>query len=577
MGECKNAVPVWVMPLSRVVENFDLRNSRFDVVIIDEASQSDVMALLVFYLAKHVVIVGDHEQVSPTSFQDLAVVQHLIDQFLQGIPNAHLYDGTTSIYDLARQSFGGSVPLLEHFRCVPEIIQFSNHLSYNGQLSPLRDAGRVERKPHVIAHRVNGGHAANKVNKEEAAVIASLLAALIEQPEYRKNERGEDVSFGAISLVGEEQALEIDRLIRLTVKEEEYNRGRILCGNSAQFQGDERDVMFLSVVDTAQDGPLSLRQEQIFKQRFNVAASRARDQMWVVHSLNPSTDLKPADLRLRLIRHAEDPQALLRLLDKTESRVESELERLVARRLVERGYRVTPQRRVGYYRIDLLVEGQGKSLAVECDGDRYHPLEKLVEDMERQAILERQGWRFVRIRGSQFFRDPEGAMIAVFERLDALGIPPEALDSAQESGSHQETQLRDRVIRRAEEIRRGWAKPAPTNVGPADEAAQPDLLGDQKFSQGEKSSPAMESRSAEPQQIEVNRATSVHQNRNPTRAEKPSDEFRLGSRVRHPTFGDGVVLASEGEGAEAKLTIRFSRWGLKKLIQKYAALKALSS
>lgn len=299
--------------------------------------------------------------------------------------------------------------------------------------------------------------------------------------------------------------------------------------------------------------------------------------MWVVHSLNPSTDLKPADLRLRLIRHAEDPQALLRLLDKTESRVESELERLVARRLVERGYRVTPQRRVGYYRIDLLVEGQGKSLAVECDGDRYHPLEKLVEDMERQAILERQGWRFVRIRGSQFFRDPEGAMIAVFERLDALGIPPEALDSAQESGSRQETQLRDRVIRRAEEIRRGWAKPAPTNVQPADEAAQPDLLGDQKFSQGEKSSPAMESRSAEPQQIEVNRATSVHQNRNPTRAEKPSDEFRLGSRVRHPTFGDGVVLASEGEGAEAKLTIRFSRWGLKKLIQKYAALKALSS
>ena len=46
MGECRGAVPVWVMPLSRVVENFDPRSTRFDVVIIDEASQSDVLALV---------------------------------------------------------------------------------------------------------------------------------------------------------------------------------------------------------------------------------------------------------------------------------------------------------------------------------------------------------------------------------------------------------------------------------------------------------------------------------------------------------------------------------------------------
>jgi len=50
MTECWGAVPVWVMPLSRVVENFDPGKSRFDVVIIDEASQSDVMALVALYL-----------------------------------------------------------------------------------------------------------------------------------------------------------------------------------------------------------------------------------------------------------------------------------------------------------------------------------------------------------------------------------------------------------------------------------------------------------------------------------------------------------------------------------------------
>ena len=44
MSECRSAVPVWVMPLSRVVENFDPRNTRFDVVVID-AGLSDQDAL----------------------------------------------------------------------------------------------------------------------------------------------------------------------------------------------------------------------------------------------------------------------------------------------------------------------------------------------------------------------------------------------------------------------------------------------------------------------------------------------------------------------------------------------------
>jgi hypothetical protein len=103
MTECWGAVPVWVMPLSRVVENFDPGTSRFDVVILDEASQSDVMALVALYLGHNVVLVGDHEQVSPSAVgQETTVIQNLIDQFLQGIPNAHLYDGQTSVYDLER-------------------------------------------------------------------------------------------------------------------------------------------------------------------------------------------------------------------------------------------------------------------------------------------------------------------------------------------------------------------------------------------------------------------------------------------------------------------------------------------
>ena len=142
-------------------------------------------------------------------------------------------------------------------------------------------------------------------------------------------------------------------------------------------------MIFISLVDTAQRGLLSLRDQELFKQRFNVAASRARDQMWIVHSLSPHNDLKPDDLRRQLIEHAQDPSRLMRALEEKENRTQSTFEREVMKRLMAAGYRVAPQWRIGAFRIDLVVEGGGKRLAIECDGDRYHALEKLPEDMER--------------------------------------------------------------------------------------------------------------------------------------------------------------------------------------------------
>src|SRR5207253_1639033 len=112
LTRAREAVPVWIMPLGRVAESFDPRHGRFDVVIIDEASQCDLGGLLALYLGQQAAIVGDHEQVSPSSIgetvEDSTV---LISQFLGGIPNSHLYDGQTSVYDLARQSFGGTIGL----------------------------------------------------------------------------------------------------------------------------------------------------------------------------------------------------------------------------------------------------------------------------------------------------------------------------------------------------------------------------------------------------------------------------------------------------------------------------------
>jgi len=459
MGECRGAVPVWVMPLWRVVENFDPRSTRFDVVIIDEASQSDVLALVALYLGKTVLVVGDHEQVSPSAVgQDLGVIQNLIYQYLRGIPNSDLYDGQISIYDLARQSFGGTTCLVEHFRCVPEIIQFSNMISYDGRIKPLRDASRVHLRPHTIAHRVSGSSRDGKINRQEALTVASLVAAAIEQPEYKKNDAGQPLSFGVVSLVGDEQAIEIDNLIRAHVSPDRYELHRVLCGNAAQFQGDERDVVFISLVDTAQHGALSLRDQELFKQRFNVAASRARDQMWIVHSLSPNNDLKPDDLRRQLIEHTEDPALLMRALEEREKRAQSGFEREVMKRLGSAGYRVTPHWRIGTFRIDLVVEGGGKRLAIECDGDRYYPLEKLSEDMDRQLILERMGWIFTRVRSSDFLRNPTRTMKSIFEKLQMMEISPDGNTRDGKLDAKVSHDVTERLIRRAEELRKSWAK-----------------------------------------------------------------------------------------------------------------------
>ncbi len=459
MQECQSAVPVWVMPLNRVVESFDPKTIKFDVVIIDEASQADLMALIAVYMGKQVIIVGDHEQVSPIAVGfKTEDIQHLIDEHLNGIPNKQLYDGQFSIYDLAQTSYE-PICLREHFRCVEPIIRYSNYLSYEGKILPLRDASEVRTKPHTVAYRVEGAFTANKINEKEALETASLLAASIEQPEYK------GATFGVISMVGEEQARYIEDILRKHLTPNEFINRKIQCGNSAQFQGDERDVVFLSMVDSPPESPpLKLRKAEsnnkLYQKRFNVAFSRARDQVWVIHSVDPFNDLQEADIRRHLILYAKDPEASSQRVAEAEQRTQSEFERIVIKRLIEKGYKVIPQWPVGALRIDMMVKYRDKNIAIECDGDKYHPQEKLAEDMARQAILERLGLRFIRIRGSEFFINPDNAMARVYKRLDELGILSTGVE--ENEVKWQSNELLERIIRRADELRREWVGELPT-------------------------------------------------------------------------------------------------------------------
>ncbi|MHC4415077.1 MAG: AAA domain-containing protein [Planctomycetota bacterium] len=449
---CRQAVPVWIMPLSRVVESFDLATTRFDVVIIDEASQSDVLGLVAFALGQQVAVVGDHEQVSPYAVgHELQTIQGLIDEILTDIPNKQLYDGKTSVYDLARQSFGGTIRLLEHFRCVPDIIQFSNQLCYGGEIRALREASASQVEPHLIAHRVRNGVAVNKVNREEGLVVASLVSAVCKLPEY------EDCTIGVICMVGTDQALYIDSILRRRLTVAQYQKRRLLCGNASQFQGDERDVIFLSMVDSPSNRPLPIRQREEAVKVFNVAASRARDQLWVVHSLNAERDLKPGDLRLKLIAHAQDPRGLRKEVIEPEAGFSCEFEELVYKGMTQANYRTIRLCQVGEYVIDLVVEGAGgKRVAIQCDGDRSQPSEELTEAMQRQMTLERLGWTFIRLRGSEFLRDPDRGLKKLFRRLKEIGIDaigPKTVDLKETTAAHD---LKMKVLKRAELIRSRW-------------------------------------------------------------------------------------------------------------------------
>jgi very-short-patch-repair endonuclease len=329
-------------------------------------------------------------------------------------------------------------------------------------LRPLRNPSTAER-PHVVEHVISpelGAARDGKTNKAEARVIAALLKAATELPEYA------DKTFGAISLLADDQAWLIHELAVSLVDAVELEKRRFVAGNAAHFQGDERHVMFLSMVDAPVGTPLRMSQLDATKQRFNVAASRAKDQLWLVHSLDPGRDLQPGDLRRRLIEYVREPGARRRELQRAQSRAESPLEREIIQRLVGRGYSVEPQVWVGQYRIDIVVRDAGNEVAVECDGDRFHGIDQSPEDMRRQAILERAGWRFVRVRGTRFYRDPERTTEWLCEELERNGVEPSAtagptLASSRASATH----VAERVLRRAWEVmkERGWL-PAPEPV-----------------------------------------------------------------------------------------------------------------
>ena len=441
LREAKNAVPVWIMPLHRAAQMFsDPKAGMFDVVIFDEASQCDIRGLTIAYLGKKLLVVGDPDQISPAGiFQDQERIFELISRFLHDIPHKDNFSITSSLFTLAEIRIPNMIQLNEHFRCVPEIIAFSNHHIYNGKLKPLRHPHpKGLLKPVLVPILIEGGYqnTNNNVNEPEARAIVEKIAELVESPSYQQRPDGHLCTLGVISLLAEDQAKYIKDLLLKHPKigEKVIEERNITCGDAYAFQGDERDVMFLSMVkaldpNDPEDTVMPLTKKDA-AQRFNVAATRGRDQVFLYHSIPLGEFRNQNDWRFKLLNwyynpKTEELEAGRAMLKKEyDNGRASQFSFDVGNILIDRGYQVIPEYPVIGYRIDLVVQGENARLAVECDGDQYHTLEKWEEDQVRERQLRRAGWEFWRVSGSSFYRYKERALDSLWGKLEELGIKP---------------------------------------------------------------------------------------------------------------------------------------------------------
>jgi very-short-patch-repair endonuclease len=435
---CIPKIPAWIMPLHKLWETTDARPGIFDTIIVDEASQAGIEALALLLLAKRIVVVGDDKQNSPEAVGVLEDdIARLARDHLQQFRFRDEFRPDTSLYDHAERAFGNVISLREHFRCVPEIIRFSNDLCYTAApLIPLRQAPPNRLPPlraQFVEHGSCEGEGQRIQNRAEAEAIVERICTCLEDKAY------EGKTMGVVVLQGHAQAEFIEKRLAEVLEPSVREERKLRCGVPATFQGDQRDVIFLSLVVTPNHHFRALTELEA-QRRFNVAMSRARDQVWLFHSIQLD-HLRREDLRYRLLQFFLSPgQTALDEIYEELNRLELEAKRKprqrgeqpapyeswfevdVALELLRRKYRVRPQVEVASFRIDLVVEGLDKRLAVECDGDAWHGPEQFSYDMARQLQLERAGWKFVRIRESEFYYNRDAAIRRVLEACDCLGI-----------------------------------------------------------------------------------------------------------------------------------------------------------
>ncbi len=423
--------PCMLMSPLAVSQFLPLVEGYFDAVVFDEASQvfpEDAVPSIA--RATQVIVVGDRKQLPPTSFfrrtdEDESLSEDDFDD------DADRFIGAESILDamvgLVGQGQVGEQYLRVHYRSHSEaLIQFSNQVFYGERPLVVFPDARLSgsSSPIQSVYLQDGRYEVGKrINHREALKVVDLVCELM-------GRCGSEQSVGVVAL-SRSQADYIDEQVELR-RGERRDLDRCFSAsldepffvkNLENVQGDERDHIILSIGygPLAEGGAVPNRFGPINREggqrRLNVAISRARRSMTVVHSLKPS-DIVSQETGPRLLRqylqYASSPEDFFAKQSSEGGEPDSPFEEVVLAALKSRGHDVVPQVGVAGYRIDIGVKsatGSGYVLGIECDGYTYHATPAARDrDWLRESVLEGLGWKLHRVWSTAWIRNPDAEL-----------------------------------------------------------------------------------------------------------------------------------------------------------------------
>jgi len=434
LKDCNGAIraikPCFMMSPLTVAQYLDGSAPSFDVVIFDEASQlptEDAVGAVV--RGNQLVVVGDPKQLPPTNFFSVSTGTVEAPLGDDGLP---LYEDSESVLE---EFMGAAVPMSRlkwHYRSAHEsLISFSNVSFYDADLHTFPSVTTGGDASGLQFQFVDGGVYEGKgVNIVEARRIADEIVAFARTQLERTASGRRPLSLGVGTLNLRQQLAILDELeVRRRDQpaiEPFFDRTvdePFFVKNLENIQGDERDVIFLSITyGRSPDGRIRynfgpLNRENGWR-RLNVLVTRARRQMKVFssmrdHDINPSGAVSDGPRLLREFLSYAEHRRLEGLAARVAADAESPFEQDVATELVRRGVRVQPQVGVCGYRIDLGVlddQMPGRFICgIECDGVAYHSMETVRDrDRLRQQVLEDRGWIIHRVWSTDWFKDRQG-------------------------------------------------------------------------------------------------------------------------------------------------------------------------
>lgn len=398
--------PVWMTTLADVGDLLPLKPELFDLAIVDEATQCDMASCLpVFFRARRVAITGDPQQLRHVSFlsrerQRLIAQQWEVSDAQQERCNYR----EKSILDLVNESVRSQEQVTfldEHFRSRPPIIAFSNREFYHGALKVMTERPEMSRQPSVIFRHVAGHREPGGANREEARQLVSEVERWIESEKLLSQSMAH--SLGVLSPFREQ----VDHILTRLSKRIQVNaieKHRLIVGTAHSFQGEERDVMFLSfAVDPhAHVGSLRyLNRPDVF----NVSITRARNMQFVFCSLRPDEINERSLFRryLEAIDGAGLAAAANASADAFLQETKSALESI--------GFITWPAYPVAGLTIDLLVERDGATLGIDLIG--YPGPYAKAFDLEKYRMFERAGLRIFPLSYSAWCKDRQVCLDAI--------------------------------------------------------------------------------------------------------------------------------------------------------------------